>query len=111
MTLKNDVELALKKVINKFDKQEYKALYGNFTKLIQFTFPDLKTSYLIKVTNGNVESFKEEKIDNPNIHLTIDSNNFLDILNKKIKPMAAYTTGKLKVKGNMLDVLKLQKIL
>ena len=111
MSLKNDVEIALKKVINKFGKKEYKARYENFTKIIQFTFPDLKISYLIKVKNGNVESFKEEKIDNPNIHLTIDSNIFLDILNKKIKPMAAFTTGKLKVKGNMLDVLKLQKIL
>jgi len=111
MSIKNDVELALKKVIKKFDNDEYKARFENFTKSIQFSFPDLKTSYLIIVKNGNVESFKEEKIDDPNIHLTLNSNIFLDILNKKIKPMAAYTTGKLKAKGNMMDILKLQKIL
>jgi putative sterol carrier protein len=32
-------------------------------------------------------------------------------MNKKINPMTAYQTGKLKAKGNLNDLLKLQKLL
>jgi putative sterol carrier protein len=78
---------------------------------MQFTFPDLKTTYLMKVDNGAVQSLKEESIPVPDIHVTIDSGIIIDIMNKKINPMTAYQTGKLKAKGNLTDLLKLQKLL
>jgi putative sterol carrier protein len=58
-----------------------------------------------------VQSLKEESIPTPDIHVTIDSGILIDIMNKKINPMTAYQTGKLKAKGNLTDLLKLQKLL
>ncbi len=111
MTSKKDVEEAFKIVIKKFDDPNLKPRFEGYTKIMQFTFPDINLTYLIKVLNGKVASFKEEKIENPDIDVTIESRVFMDILNKKINPMKAYTMGKLKAKGKLTDLLKLQKIL
>jgi len=54
---------------------------------------------------------EEKKVENPDILVTVDSNVFIDIINKKTNPMKAYTTGKLKAKGKLTDLLKLQKLL
>ena len=111
MPSKKEIENALTLVKNKFDNPKLKPRFARFSKNMQFTFPDLDTSYLMRVTNGEVESMKEESIDSPDIHVTIDSKVLIDILNKNMNPMKAYTTGKLKAKGKLTDLLKLQKLL
>ena len=111
MTTRKEIEDALNIVKNKFDDPKLKTRFASFTKNMQFTFPDLNTSFLIKVKNGEVESLAEEKIDTPDIHVTIESGILIDILNKKMNPMKAYTTGRLKAKGKLTDLLKLQKLL
>ena len=111
MTSKKEIEDALKIVKNKFYDPKLKTRFANYTKNIQFTFNDLNTTYLIKIRNGDLESLKEESIDSPDIQVIIESRIMIDILNKKINPMKAYTTGKLKAKGKLTDLLKLQKLL
>jgi len=111
MTTKKEIEEALYLVKQKFDEPKLKARFSSFSKNMQFTFTDLNTAYLMRVTNGEVESLKEESIDSPDIHVTIESGILIDILHKKMNPMKAYTTGKLKAKGKLTDLLKLQKLL
>jgi len=111
MTTKKEIEDVLNMIKAKFNDPKLKPRFVGFTKNMQFTFPDLKTSYIIKVNNGEVQSISEESIPAPDIHVTIESNIFIDILNKKTNPMTAYQTGKLKAKGNLNDLLKLQKLL
>lgn len=111
MTTKEEIEEALTLVKQKFDDPKLKPRFANFSKNMQFTFTDLNTAYLIRVTNGEVESLKEESIDSPDIHVTIESGILIDILHKKMNPMKAYTTGRLKAKGKLTDLLKLQKLL
>ena len=111
MTTKKEIEKALDLVKQKFDDPKLKSRFVSFSKNMQFTFTDLNTAYLIKVANGEVESLKEESIDSPDIHVTIESGILIDILHKKINPMKAYTTGKFKAKGKLTDLLKLQKLL
>ena len=111
MSTKKEIEDALNIVKAKFDDPKLKPRFVGFSKNMQFTFPDLKTTYLMMVNNGAVQSLKEESIPTPDIHVTIDSGILIDIMNKKINPMTAYQTGKLKAKGNLTDLLKLQKLL
>jgi putative sterol carrier protein len=54
---------------------------------------------------------KEEIIKKPDILVTIKSDIFLGIIDKKLNPVTSYMTGKIKVKGAMGDLLKLQKIM
>lgn len=51
------------------------------------------------------------KADGPadaTIALSVD--NFYKLLNKEIKPMTAFTTGKIKLKGDISSAMALQKI-
>jgi putative sterol carrier protein len=111
MTTKKEIENALNSVKQKFGDPKLKTRFASFSKNMQFTFTDLDTSYVIKVTNGEVKSMDWETLDSPDIHVTIESSTLIDILNKKMNPMKAYTTGKLKAKGKLTDLLKLQKLL
>ena len=111
MTTKKEIENVLNMIKAKFDDPKLKPRFVGFSKNMQFTFPDIKTTYLMRVNNGVVQSVLEENIPTPDIHVTIESNIFIDILNKKTNPMTAYQTGELKAKGNLNDLLKLQKLL
>lgn len=65
----------------------------------------------MKIDNGEIKSLSEESIEYPDIHVNIESDVFINILNKKASPMNAYVTGKLKAKGTLTDLLNLQKVL
>ena len=43
--------------------------------------------------------------------LTVDDKGFLDIRTGKLSPQVAYMKGKLKIAGNLMLILKLQKIM
>jgi putative sterol carrier protein len=111
MSSKQEIEDALNQVKLKFDDPKLKPRFVGYTKNMQFTFPDLNTTYVIKVNNGVVQAVSEESISTPDINVTIDSDTLIGIMNKTINPMTAYQTGKLKAKGNLTDLLKLQKLL
>jgi putative sterol carrier protein len=111
MNSKKEIEDALNIIKNKLNDPKFKHLFENYTKNIQFSFPDINSIYLLKIIKGQIESFKEETINTPDIYITINIKILIDILNKKINTMNAYATGKLKVKGRLTDLLKLQKLL
>ncbi|HIH97588.1 MAG TPA: SCP2 sterol-binding domain-containing protein [Thermoplasmata archaeon] len=111
MATKEEVIKALEEVKAKFEDPTLKKKFGTFTKNMQFTFSDLGTSFAFEIVNGEVKSMEEKEIEKPDISATTDSETFLGIANKSISSMHAYTSGKIKVKGAMTDLLKLQKIL
>ena len=106
-----DIEQILKILKDKLNNPNLKNRFSNFTKNIQFNLTDLDKSLLLKIQDGEIESLMEEKMDRPDINLTVESRILIDILNNKINPMKAYTTGRLKAKGKITDILKLQKFL
>jgi len=111
MPTKEDVMNGLQKVKARLDDPATKEKFKDFTKKMQFTFTDLNTNYVMDVVNGKAKSLQEETVEKPDIHVTIKSDTFLGILDKKINPVTSYMTGKIKVKGAMGDLLKLQKIM
>ncbi len=111
MPTKEDVMNGLQKVKARLDDPVTKEKFKDFTKKMQFNFTDLNTNYVMDVVNGEAKSLKEETVEKPDIHVTIKSDTFLGILDKKINPVTSYMTGKIKVKGAMGDLLKLQKIM
>jgi len=111
MATKEEILKGLNKVKSRLDDQITKEKFKDFTKKMQFTFTDLNTNYVMDVVNGEAKSLKEESIEKPDILVTIKSDIFLGILDKKINPITSYMTGKVKVKGAMSDLLKLQKII
>lgn len=102
---------ALNGVRTKLESPALQPSFHDFTKTMQFNFPDLNTSFLFRIENGVLKEFTESSVEKPDISVTSNSDTLLAIMNKKMGAMSAYTTGKLKVRGSMKDLLKLQKLM
>ncbi|MEM3403046.1 MAG: SCP2 sterol-binding domain-containing protein [Nitrososphaeria archaeon] len=111
MASKEDVIKALSKILERLELPSNKAIFASFTKTILFTFTDLQASFCIEIENGVVKKLLEFSSERPDIIVSSDSNTFFDIVDNKLNPINAYSTGKLKVQGSFLDLLKLQKLM
>jgi len=111
MATKEEAYKGLERVKAKFSDPNLKEKFKDFTKKLQFSFTDISVNYYFDVVNGQVKTLKEGKIDNPDIQVSMKTDTFIGILDKKINPATSYMTGKIKVKGSMGDLIKLQKIM
>jgi putative sterol carrier protein len=82
-----------------------------FTKTMQFSFTDLKEDYVFNINDGNLASVEKKSLPNANIIITVSNSLMEGIMNKTSNPMTAYMTGKLKVKGPMDDLMRMQKLM
>jgi putative sterol carrier protein len=53
----------------------------------------------------------EGEAENPSITLTLESQNFMDLVSGKLNGQMAFLTGKLKIQGDMTLAMKLQSII
>jgi putative sterol carrier protein len=111
MAQKEEVLVALNGVKSKLESPTLQPSFHDFTKTMQFNFPDLNTSFLFRIENGVLKELSESSVEKPDISVTSSSDTLLAIVNRKMGAMSAYTTGKLKVRGSMKDLLKLQKLM
>ncbi len=65
--------------------------------------------YSVKVADGGV-NISEGAMDGANIQLTMTPADFLALTSGQLNSMQAFTTGKLKIKGDMQLALKLQNV-
>lgn len=110
MTNTDTIRNALHTLQKKYDDPHFQQQFKDYSKIIKLTFTDLQDPYIINIHQGNITYLSDTDIETPDITITTDSTIFLDIVNKKMSPMAAYATGKLKVKGKLTDLIKLQKL-
>lgn len=66
--------------------------------------------FYIEVKNGKVSAEPYEYIDR-SCAITIEPANFIKLMEGKLDPVAAYTTGKLKVDGDLGKALEFSKLL
>jgi putative sterol carrier protein len=82
-----------------------------FSKTMMFSFTDLKEDYLFSINDGKLANVEKKTIPNASITITVANSLMESIMNKTSNPMTAYMTGKLKVKGAMDDLMRLQKLM
>jgi len=111
MKSENEIEKIFYEIKSKLKDEKIQKLLSDFSKKIQFIFSDKNKSYYITIINGKIESINEGNIDSPDIQIRTEIKILNDILNKKINPMSAYASGKLKAKGKLTDLLKIIKLL
>lgn len=111
MATKGEVKKGLEKVAAKFEDPELKEEFKKFYKCVQFVYPDINLSYVLEVAGGEVKELKEGTVGRPDVVVTLDSDTFLGIVDREIDALSAYSAGKIKFKGAMTDLLKLQKLL
>jgi putative sterol carrier protein len=106
-----DVVPYLEKIRGKFDDPTTQDKLKGFTKTIQFVFTDLGKTYVMSIQDGKTATVEEKKLEKPDIQVTWASDTFTGIQDKTVNATTAFMSGKLKVKGSMDDMMKLQKIM
>ncbi|MGC8497739.1 MAG: SCP2 sterol-binding domain-containing protein [Thermoplasmata archaeon] len=105
-----DIFPVLMTVRDRFSNPEIKEKFRDVMKKIQFDFSDTKEQYLLSIENGNA-ALSKESVNAPDILVSTTTDILAGIIDKKVNPVIAYSTRKIKVKGSMEDLLKLQKLL
>ena len=106
-----EIENGFNKIKEKFNDPNLKESFKRYNKNVQFDYPDLNESYVMTLGDGEFKELKKGKIQRPDVLVIIDSDTFMAIQNKEMNAMHAYASGKVKFKGAMTDLIKLQKLL
>jgi ubiquinone biosynthesis protein UbiJ len=94
----------------RFEDPKVQRRFRNYNKILQFIFPDIDARFFLKIGDSELLEISEGEVD-AELQVTMDSPVFFAIMDKTESPMAAYSAGKLKTKGEVPDLLKLQKLL
>ena len=84
--------------------------FKEYNKTLLFIFPDIDAKMYMKIGDAELIEVAEGETD-AELQVTMDTTVFFAIIEKTESPMAAYSAGKLKTKGEVPDLLKLQKLL
>jgi putative sterol carrier protein len=101
----------LRKLESKFEDSKIQRQFKDYNKTLQFDFPDLDLEVFMQFGNASVDAIGVGIVPDAELGVTMDSTVFFDILEKTESPMAAYASGKLKTKGEVSHLLKLQKLM
>ncbi|MFX1445544.1 MAG: SCP2 sterol-binding domain-containing protein [Promethearchaeota archaeon] len=104
-----DLIAGIKKMVSKLDEPAYAERFQDFDKTLQFNFTDTNNYYLV-FKDAKCE-INEGDIDDPDITITTQSEVIIDIMDGELSPTKAFMGGKLKAKGPMKTMLKLQMLM
>ena len=99
----------IKKMVSKLDDPAYQERFADFNKILQFDFTDTNNYYLV-FKDAKCE-IKEGEIEEPDITIITQSEVIIDIMDGELSPTKAFMGGKLKAKGPMKDMLKMQMLM
>ena len=106
-----DIVPYLERIRDRFEQPEMKQAFQGFNKTLQFTFTDLKRTFTLSFAADGSATLAEQTVSQSDVTVTTTSDILVGILDRKMNPVNAYITRKIKVTGNMDDLLKLQKLL
>jgi len=98
------------KIKQKLTDENLRKEFSNFNRDILFDFTDIEKQYTLRFSGGTVEIIAG-KVEKPHAEITTTSDVIAGIIDKKTNPVVAYVSRKIKVKGEMQDLLKLQKLM
>ncbi|MFX0185720.1 MAG: SCP2 sterol-binding domain-containing protein [Candidatus Hodarchaeota archaeon] len=101
----------INKMLENFHTEKAKKAFRKWTKTMAFEFTDIEKTFYTNIDKGVPGEVIEGEPEKANIKITTDSATWKGIMSGEISGMKAYTAKKLKVKGSMPDLLKLQKVM
>lgn len=86
------------------------AAAGSMNKTLQWNITGEEAGkYALKVANGTCELIPGG-VEKPDITFTVSDKDWLAIAEGKLDAMSAFTTGKLKLAGDMMLAMKIQQL-
>ena len=105
-----DIHPYLERIRDQFSEPTIAESFKDFTKTLLFEFPDTKQSFLLTVVNG-IATLEETASTAADLKMIANTDVLAGIMDKKVNPMMAYMTRKVKVEGSQEDLMKLQKLM
>lgn len=105
-----DILPYLERVRERFSDPKLHESFKTFSKTLLFEFPDTQQTFALAVIEGNA-SLEEKSVDNPDVRITTNTDVLAGIMDRKVNPITAYMTRKVRVQGAQEDLMKLQKLL
>lgn len=96
----------IKKMVKKLDDPANQERFRDFDRTLQFDFTDTNNYYLI-FKDAKCE-IKEGEVEDPSFTIITNSDVIIDIMDGELSPTKAFMGGKIKAKGPMRDMLKMQ---
>ena len=100
MASQEELTASLNSWVAKLEDPTYKEKFASFEKTLQFNFTDQEFHILMVFKDGVCE-LMDGAVDSPDIVITTSTDTIMGISNKKIKPLMAFMSGKLKAKGSI----------
>ncbi|MBN2152867.1 MAG: SCP2 sterol-binding domain-containing protein [Candidatus Lokiarchaeota archaeon] len=105
------VKAALNAIIERYDKPDVRDKFDGWVKNLVMSFPDIDKSYVYRINGSEGIDMTEGSDDSAAVQVTMASDMFVKLLSKQINAIKAYSSGALKVKGEMKNLLKLRKLM
>jgi putative sterol carrier protein len=102
---------AVEKLRDNFLNEKAKKTFRKWNKTMGVEFTDIDKIYYFNIEAGVPGDVTEGIPEKINVKITTDTDTWVKIMNGELGGMKAYTSKKLKVKGSMPDLLKLQKLM
>jgi putative sterol carrier protein len=106
-----DVLPYLNRIIERFASPGIQTSLAGFTRTILFKFTDTNEDWLIRAYDGKEAMLSQESLDNPDITILLATDILAGVMDKKINGMTAYMQRKIQTRGQMEDLLKMQKLM
>jgi putative sterol carrier protein len=106
-----DAREMINKLRGNFLTDKAKKTFRKWNKTMAFNFTDLEKTFYINIEAGNPNEVIEGEPEKAHVKIITDSETWVGVMKGEIGGMKAYTSKKLKVKGSMPDLLKLQKLM
>jgi ubiquinone biosynthesis protein UbiJ len=107
---KDAILARLREMGAKFEDPKIQRRFKEYNKTLQFVFTDIDAKFFMRIGDAKLEEVAEGEAE-AELEVMMETGTFFAILDKTESPMAAYSSGKLKTKGEVPDLLKLQKLL
>ncbi len=108
------MEPMIKKMIDKYERksnkdEEVKEKVKDLNKTVNIDLGEEKYSF--HVVGSHVEDFKSEPTESSDLTIISTPENLTALIEGDLRPMRAYVTKKIVIKGNIEDIMHLKSLL
>lgn len=101
--------MTIKEIFEKMPEQFDAEAAGDREFTVQCVVEDEDGKYVVSVSGGEC-SIEEGESEDASATMAADAETWVGIVEKTVDGTTAFMTGKIRIEGNMGDILKMQKV-
>jgi len=105
------IKAALNTISERYNKPDVRSKFDGWVNTLVISFLDINKAYVFKINGSDGIEMSEGFDEAATIQVSMASDMFVKLLSTQINAIKAYSSGALKVKGEMKNLLKLRKLM